>query len=418
MLERERVKNEREIRKMKVLLKRQHQELLEYDSEAYNIQLSSEEDPDVIDIGFDSGEEDVDGIDDDESNDTIFDESPFSGPSSATIDEEEYREHHQRSHNTAECRTLEISLQHIDEENEDLKDELNDQRYRFESDIDETRKTIADLRDRFDCIQYELKIEHSHFESAKAELEEVLDRERSKARDLEQQLLLARREQEILEQAAVEAQHRQQQQELQQRREQEILEQAAVEAQRRQQELQEQEEHDRQQELIERKEQDRKRQQVHQEQEEQLHQEELLRNYQELVELEKHQKQLDDVYFNLNNDNSIDGNINDNLVQNQNQNQNDSEQDVVAAYDGEDHRQHSNPSDPVSSTHSTQSTHFEQYDIGRQGVRRRRYQEHTFSVAVTTQLDDPRQSNTESKRDIRTNSHAHGIFMNFNDILF
>jgi len=383
MLQQERLRNEQEIREMKTVLKRQHQELLEFDSLASHIQLSNQEVANVVDLEF-AGLEDSKSSKDVKNKNPNNDESIFSS-FSTTIDEEQYRQHHRHSHNTAECRTLEISIRQIDEENEDLKDEFNDQQDRYESDIEKRRSIVCDLRDRFDCVQHELKIEMSYSETAKAELEELLDQERSKVRELEQQLLIARREQEILEQAAVEAQYRQQ-------------------------DLQE---HQHQQRLIqlEQEEQERQQQQSQQEQDHVYH-EELLRNHQELVELEKYQKQFDDVYFNIYDDNSVDKSANDNLAPNPNQSQ--LEQDVVAVNGGQGPRQYQNPIDSAQSTHSPQSTRSGQYDMAQQ---QHQQQHQTFNVAVTTQITDPRQSKRETKRDSRTNSYAHGMFMNFNDIL-
>jgi hypothetical protein len=412
MVRLERLRNEQEIREMKTLLERQHQELLEFDIISCNVEVSTQEDPDVIDLGF-LGSEDIQYNNDVESNCTDFDASPFSPPFSTTLNEEEYRQHHQHSHDTAECRTLEISLQQLDEENEDLKDEFNDQRHRHQSDIDEKQRMIFDLRDRFNCVQHELKMEISHFGRAKADLEEMLNQEQLKARILEQQLSLARREQEILEQAAIEAQ--QQQQQMQEKEEQE---------------------HQQRLEQLEREEQERKQQQMQQEKEENLHREELLRNHGELAELEKHQKQLDDVYSNIHNGNSADQSVNDNLVRNQNQNQLEQDADTGDS-EGPMHSTQFNTSqqqqqqEQVAQQQPQQQQQQQQpYDTDQQH-QQQQYQQHhhqqhqnypqhnhqTFSVGVTTQTYDPRRSKRKSKPYVRSNSQAHGLFMNFNDIL-
>jgi len=408
MVQQERLRNEQEIREMKTLLERQHQELLEFDIISCNVEVSTQEHPDVIDLGF-LESEDIPYNNDVESNFTDFDASPFSPPFSTTLDEEEYRQHRQHSHDTAECRTLEISLQQLDEENEDLKDEFNNQRHRHQSDIDEKQRMIFDLRDRFNCVQHELKMEISHFGRAKAELEEMLNQEQLKARILEQQLLLARREQEILEQAAIEAQQQQQQ-------------------------MQEKEEQERQQRLeqLEREEQERKQQQMQQEKEENLHREELLRNHGELAELEKHQKQLDDVYSNIHNGNSADQSENDNLVRNQNQSQREQDADTGDS-DGPMYSTQFNTAQQQQQEQVEQQQQQQQqrpYDPDQQHqqqqYQQQNHQQHqhnpqhnhqTFSVAVTTQTYDPRRSKRKSKRYVRSNSQAHGIFMNFNDIL-
>lgn len=389
MLQQERLRMEQKIGEMKILLERQ-QELLECDGLrdglAYNMEFSNQEETVVIDLGF-AGRDDIKSSKVVEFSGPNINESPFSSPFPNPINEEQFRQQNQRSHDSAECRTIEFALRQIDQENEDLKNEFDSQRhrYRYQSNIEETQRMICDLRDRSDGLQHELKLEHSYFESAKAELEEALDQERSKERDLEQQLLVARREQEILKQAA-------------------------VEAQQQQQELQKQEE-----------------------QEEHRHHEDLPRDHQELVELEKHQKQLEDVYFSIHGDNSNDESANDNLVQNQSE----LEQDEIAVNDEHKVRQYEKSGDSVRSTHSPQSMHIGQDNITQQQQQPQQqpyqyksqyeYQYHhqqdqqqqyqAFSVAATTQISDNRPSRRVSKRNSRRNSHEHGIFMNFNDIL-
>jgi len=439
MLQQERLKNEREIRQMKIKLKRQHQELLENDSEALNIQLSNEDDSDLSDL-------DVDIFEDVEIDDTNSNSSPFSPPFSTEINEEQFKQNHERSHNNAECRTLEIALQQIHEDNQDLKNEFNDQRNRYQSGIDETRRMICDMRDRYDCIHHELEAESTYFERAKAELEVVIDRKRSQTRELEQQLLLARREQQILEQAAIEAQHRQQEmQELQEREELELQRQEEKLKREQQQIQQEQEEHDRQiqQELMQlaREEQERKQQleqeeqesqgqqelmqlarqekeqkqkQDQQEQAERLRHEELLRNHRELAELEKHHKEFDDIYFQLQEE---EGSVNT----------------------GQVHYQYEHFGNSVPSMHSTQSTHFAQYDVARQQQQQQQQQyqqlyqqqqqyrhwqwQQSSNVEVPSrksnseQSKSPRPYERDPRQEIRTNSRSHGTFMNFNDML-
>ena len=388
MLQQERLRNEQEIREMKILLERQHQELLEFDSLTSNVELSNQDYFDAIDISFSDREDDKCSDETNRSSKTngrSNDKSPFSPPFSTSVDEEQYKQTHQRSHNTAEWRTLKISLQQIDEENEELEKEYDDERNCYQSNIEETQRMIFDIRDRFDCMQHELKQEISHFERAKAELEEMLEQERSKSRELEQELLVARREQEILEQAAVEAQ----QQQLQDQEEQEKLE----EKQRLIELEHEAQEHHHQNQI-------QKEQEIH-------HHEELLRNHKELVELEEHQKQFDDVYFNIRNDNRVEK---DNRKQNQSQ----LEEDVVAVNSRQDVRQTNHFVDSEPQANSPQPMEFTCHDTThQQGLQ----QKHSFSVAVTTQASESIQSKKDSKRNSRKNSHAHGIFMNFNDIL-
>ena len=411
MLQQERLRMEQEIGEMKILLNRQ-QELLECDGLrdglAYNMEFSNQEETVVIDLGF-AGRDDINSNKDVEFSGPDINESPFSSPFPNPINEEQFRQQNQRSHDSAECRTIEFALRQIDQENEDLKNEFDSQQHRYQSNIEESQRLIYDLRDRSDCLQHELKLEHSYFESAKAELEEALDQQRGKERDLEQQLLVARREQEILKQAAVEAQQQQQQ------------------------EFQKQEEQE-ERECQQREEQERKQQKSQQEQEEHRHHEDLLRNHQELVELEKNQKQFEDVYFSIYGDNSNDESANDNPVQNQSE----LEQNEIAVNGEHRVRQYENSGDSVRSTHSPQSMHIGQDNIAQQQQPQQQkqqpyqykyqyeYQYHhqqdqqqyqAFSVAATTQISDNRPSRRVSKQNARRNSREHGIFMNFNDIL-
>jgi len=386
MLQEERLRNEREIREMKHLLERQHQELVELDGLTSNVELANQDYIDTIDLSI-SAKQDAKCSDggkwSGENKGKSNGKSPFSPPFSTSVDEEQYKQTYQRSHNAAEWRTLKISLQQIDEENEELEEELDDREHCYQSDIEEKQRMICDIRDRFDCMQHELKLEISHFERAKAELEEMLEQERSKFRELQQQLLVARREQEILEQVAVKAQQRQQ----------------------RLQDQEKQEELEQQQRIIqlEHEEQEQHHQQQIQEQE-RYYQEELLRNHEELVELEKHQKQLDDVYFNIRDDSCVD-------KDNQKQNQSHREQHVVAVNSRQEVRQPESFIDSAPSINSPQPMNVN--TVHQQQLQ----QQHSFRVAVTTQASEPLQSKRDSKRDSRKNSHAHGIFMNFNDIL-
>mmetsp|Transcript_15243 Transcript_15243/g.35327 ORF Transcript_15243/g.35327 Transcript_15243/m.35327 type:complete len:479 (-) Transcript_15243:255-1691(-) len=373
MLQDERLRNEREIQEMKHLLERQHQELLELDGLTFNVELANQDYIDTIDLSISAKQ-------DDKCNDGG--KSSFS-PFSTSVDEEQYKQTYQRSHNAAEWRTLKISLQQIDEENEELEKELDDREHCYQSDVEEKQRMICDIRDRFDCMQHELKLEISHFERAKVELEEMLEQERSKFRELEQQLLVARRGQEILEQVAAEAQQRQQ----------------------RLQDQEKQEELEQQQRIIqlEHEEQEQHHQQKMQEQERYYH-EELLRNHEELVELEKHQKQLDDVYLYIRDDSCVD-------KDNQKQNQSHREKHVVAVNSRQEVRQPESFIDSAPSINSPQP--MDVNTVHQQQLQ----QQHSFRVAVTTQASEPLQSKRDSKRYSRKNSHAHGIFMNFNDIL-
>lgn len=409
MLQEERRKNEREIHQLKNILKRQHQELLEYDNEALNIQLANEDDSDVIDPEI------FEEVERERASE--HHESPFSHPFSDSVDEEHFREHHERSHTNAEYRTIEIALQQIHEDNQDLKNEVNSQQDRYQAEIEETLRMIADTRDRYDCIRHELELENLYYEKAKAQIEEVLDRERARARELEEQMVLARREQEILEQAAIVAQQRQQElqerEELELQRQQEQMQVEREELERQQQRIQqEQEDHERQlqQELMQLEEEEqRKRQQLQQEEQERFRQEELLRNHQELVDLEQHQKDFDDVYFNVYNDNgpSMNENVNKNPAQHQTQN-------------------------PGNSVYSTPSSQYPQYDAAQQQQQKQQYEQyqqqqydlyqqqqwewqHTINVRVATQKK--KDKDRASKREIRKNKGSHGIFMNFNDLL-
>lgn len=419
MLEGERLRHEQELCKMKNLLQRQHLQILELDDgDASHIRLFDQEDPGTDGTGFvfcqDGG-----------GSYQEFDRAPGDDAFSATIDEEEYKEQHERSHNAAECRTLEISLRQIEEENEDMKREFKDQKEAYQSYLEETGRTICDVRDRSDVIQHELKIEMSYFERAKAELEEILEVEQCKTRMLEEQLMLARREQEILEKAAVEAMHRQQEREEQEQHEEQERQQRLVQIQK--------EEQQRAQQLLqlEREEQERQQQQLQQ------------KHHEELNELEKHQEQLNDVYFDMYNDDediddssdgsnyncepetthqdqlhnayfsnyndeSIDESADGNIHSNQEQLQR--EDSVVGAVNN-------GSTVSVHASRSHYSTRSKQYYYPRYDVtqERQQYHQQKFSVAVTTNAAAEPLKNL--KRESRTNSHAHGIFMNFNDIL-
>lgn len=375
MLKQERLKNEQEICEMKILLERQRKELLESNSVKCNMHCANQEDCDVIDLGF-AGREDFESNEDVESYERNVDESYFSSSYSNAVDEEQYRECNRRSHDNAEYRTLEITFQQINENNEDLNDELNDQRDRYQSDIDEIQRMIYDLRDRVICIHRELKTEIAYFEREKTELEEVLDLERSKSTELEQQFMLARREREILEQVTIEARHQQQKLHVQ--------------------ELQ-----------LEQEEQERRRQQKQQlEQEEHLYHRELHQHHQqELRELEKNQEQLDDIYFDVYDSNDGSENTDNNHVPNQSEIQED-----MIAIDGEKgYFRIDNSNTSGCSAHLSQSAQFTQ--------RQMTQQQQAFRVGAKTEIPDPRQSKRESKREFGTYSHAHGMFMNFNDIL-
>jgi len=391
MLQKERLRNEKEIREMKILLERQHEELLEFDRLTSNVRLSNQDYIDTINRSYFEGQ-DSKCSDDTKQSGINNDKPPFPPPFSASIDEEKYKQKYQSSHNTAELRTLKISLQQIDDENEELEKEFDDQQHRYQSDIADTQRMISDIRDRFDCMQHELKLEILHFESTKTDLENMFEEERSKSRDFEQQLIVAHREQEILEQAAVEA---------------------AVEAKKRQQELHEQEVQDqieyRQRIMqLEHKEHEHHQQQHIKQEQERYHDKDLLSDHEELVELDLHQKQFDDLYFNLRDDNRMEESIG-------NQNQSQLQQDVVAINSGQRPHQYKisvdlgapeiYPPQPMQSPcyDRTQKRHFQQ--------------EHSFSAAVTTEASENLPSKRESKHYSRKNSHAHGMFMNFNDIL-
>ena len=402
MLQQERLKHEKEVHDMKHLLKRQHEQLREFDSLDSNIQLQNHKDPGTVDLGFDgSDDRSINAIDNNYINDYSSDDNALYSPYSNIMDEQKYKQQRQKSHDAAECRTLKIALHQIDKENEELEDECIDQQQSYQSDIEEMRRTLRDVQDRSNCIKHELKTERSYFERAKEELESVLNQERSKIMALEQQLSVL--DQERSKAMALE------QQLLIARREQQILEEAAIEARRRhQQELQEREEYQRQQRLLQQEQEEHQRQQqlLHQKQEEErLYQEQLLQEHQELRELQRHQEQLNNICFNLYNDDSIDESDNDHHIPNSNRNQ---RQQAVFGADGglgPDQCQYS-VVDSARSVHSTQSTHFTQHDATQQ-------QQQTVTVTVTTQTTNPRQE----KREPRTNSHAHGLFTNFNDIL-
>ena len=373
MLQEERLKNEQEIQEMKILLERQHQELLEFNyPNPPFLDISNEEYSDVIDVGF--GRRKGNRMSKDaEMNGNDMYESPFSS-FTATMNDEQYRQQNQRSHSTAERRTLEISLQKIHEENEDLNDAFEYQRHHFQSNIDKTRRMLHDIQENLYNTQRELKMEVSGFERTKAELENVLEQERQKARELEEQLLLARREQEIIAQAAIEAQNRQQ--ELQEQENQRLLQ-------------------------LEREEKEHQQQTLQLEEEERLRNEEISRNHQEFIELEKHQKQLDDLYFNLYNKDGI-----DNGVVNEEQNQqNEISNNAVHGF--------SQYNDLDAST-SSQPPYFAQYSSEYQQWS---HQQQNNRVSDMAQRTKQQQSKRTSKRSIRTNSQNHGIFMNFNDML-
>lgn len=355
MLQQERLVQKEEIRKLKNLLELQHKQLCEFNVLDSRTQLPCAD----VDMGFVGHDASIGG--NDIQNDAVDylsgDDTGFFPPSST---DEEYKQQHQQSHSAAERRTIEIELRQVDDENEELENEFNDQQQSHETDIEEFQGLIYDVRHRSDCIQQELKLEFKYFERAKVELEEVLNQELSKTRELEQQLLLARREQEILDEAV-------------------------IEAQRRQQELQGQEEQERQQE--------RHREQLQQDREEQLR-----RDHQELVELERNEAEFDKAYFNFFNDDRTDGDINDHHISNQ-------PQEDVAGVDGDGQGpQQYQYSANTAQSQSPQSTLSPQYDaVYRQ----------TVAKSVTSQTTDPPQA----KRTTRKNSDAHGIFMNFNDIL-
>ncbi|VEU43299.1 unnamed protein product, partial [Pseudo-nitzschia multistriata] len=349
MLMQERLLHNRELRKLKDMVEIQRKQIYELDSRA---QLPG------VDDGF---------VDDDDSirgntieNDPIDDlnDGDFFHSSSTTIDEEEYKHHHQNAHSAAQRRTLEIELRQVEEENEELENEFKTQRQSHETDIEEFRRTIYDLRDRSDCIQQELKLEFTYFERAKVELEDVLSEEQAKTRELEQRLLLARREQEILEEAS-------------------------IEAQRQQEEIQNREEQERHQRILELEQEERHRAHLQREREEQLR-----REHQELEELDQNQAEFDKAYYDFLNANNAGRGTEDHHFSNQQQNQ-------VVGGDGSGKRpQEYQYSVGTTQAQPSQSAQYTPYDTGH------RQAADTFVGAQAT--GPPR-----AKRTGRKNADAH-----------
>mmetsp|Transcript_18083 Transcript_18083/g.39413 ORF Transcript_18083/g.39413 Transcript_18083/m.39413 type:complete len:495 (-) Transcript_18083:160-1644(-) len=388
MLQQERLIHQKEIRELKDLLDLQHKEIWELNGLHSHAQLPGAD----VDMGF---------VDSDIKNDSI-DDTRFSTPSSTVIDDfindDEYKQQHRQSHNAAERRTLEIELHQIDEENEELENEFNDRRHSHQNEIDEFQRIIYDVRDRSDCIRQELKLEFEYFERARVELEEMVNQEGLKVRQLEQQLLLARREQEILEKVAIDAKHQQQErqdQEEQERRQRESeLEQedrqrqSELEQEGRQRQLNlEQEDQQRQLDL---EQEDYHREQFQWERDEQLRQE-----HQELVELDRNQAEFDKTCATIFNEDRTNRDINDRQTSKEPQHEG-----VGVDGGGQGSQQHQYS---VETTRS-QCTAFAQYGAVHQ---------QTVAASVKVQKTDPPQA----KRTTRKNSDAHGIFMNFNDIL-
>ena len=388
MLQQERLIHQKEIGELKDLLDLQHKEIWVLNGLHSHAQLPGAD----VDMGFD---------DNDIENDYI-DDTRFSAPSSTVIDDfindDEYKQQHWQSHSAAERRTLEIELHQIDEENEELENEFNNRRHSHQNDIDEFQRIIYDVRDRSDCIQQELKLEFEYFERAKVELEEMVNQEGLKVRQLEQQLLLARREQEILEKVAIDA--KRQQQELQDQEEQERRQRESEleqEDRQRQSEL-EQEGRQRQRELeqegrqrqLDLEQEDYHREKFQWERDEQLRQE-----HQELVELDRNQAEFDKTCASIFNEDRTNRDINDRHTPKQPQHEG------VGVDGGGQEPQQYQYSVETARSHST---HFTQYGAVHQ---------QTVAASVKAQNTDPPQA----KRTTRKNSDAHGIFMNFNDIL-
>jgi len=352
MLQKERHMHEEEIKKLKDLMEVQRKQIFEFS----HPQLP----PADVDMGFVDSDDDIDEIEI-ESESELVDDFNFDD----IIEDDDYKQQHQHSHSAAERRTIEIELRQVDEENEELENEINKKRQSHKNDMDKFQGMLYDMRDRSDCIRQELKLELTHFESAKTEMEELVNREQSRRKELEQRLLLERREQEILEEAA-------------------------IEAQKRHQEFEEQEN----QRMSSLEEEDRHREQFHRDREEEL----LRLEQQELEDLERHQEEFEEAYWNFFNRNNVDRIFNNNNASDQ------SQEDVVGMDGNEQEQQQYQYSAESARSSSPQSSHFTQYDT---------MQPQTVTASVTAQTTVPPQA----KRTSRKNSEAHGLFMNFNDIL-
>jgi hypothetical protein len=194
MIQKERAEHDDEIRKMEDLLEYQREQLREFDH--------CQDDPELF-----IRSDDRSGYNSDDNNTSVsvvdgstsFPSSSSSTSSSTTVN----------SHITAEFRTLEIALQQINDQNKELREQINDQYYSYESYREEMRQRLSDARDRFDCIQHELSKERSKVNLLEMEILEKTERDTRERKQQQEDEEEYQKQQELLMQKQVHQQDHQ-----------------------------------------------------------------------------------------------------------------------------------------------------------------------------------------------------------------
>jgi hypothetical protein len=185
MIQKERTEHDEEIRKMEDMLEYQREQLREFDHYQDN--------PDFFVMGDDRS-----GYSSDENNNSVdvIDGStsfPSSSSSSSTSSSTAVN-----SHIATEFRTLEIALQQINDQNKELKEQINDQYYSYQSYREEMQQRLSDARDRFDCIQHELSKERSKVKLLEMEILEKTKRDTRERKQQQEDEVEYQKQQELM----------------------------------------------------------------------------------------------------------------------------------------------------------------------------------------------------------------------------
>jgi hypothetical protein len=193
MIQKERAEHDEEIRKMEDMLEHQREQLREFDH--------CQDDPELF-----VRSDDRSGYNRDDNNTrvSVVDGSPFFSSSSSTSSSTTVN-----SRITAEFRTLEIALQQINDQNKELREQINYQYYSYQSYREEMQQRLSDARDRFDCIQHELSKERSKVNLLETEILEKTERDTRERKQQQEDEEEYQKQQELLVQKQVHQQDHQ-----------------------------------------------------------------------------------------------------------------------------------------------------------------------------------------------------------------